>query len=190
MDLKRLIYKCIGKDERAFEKLYHRYAPVFKGVCRRYASSLDEADDILQEAYVKIFNNLDQLKDTSVFESWGKRIVINTAIQFIRKKKADGFQLDIDNIELPLTEEQENTAMGIMAETDISDLIKLMDHLPEGYKTILNLYAVEDYSHNEIAEMLNIKEATSRSQYFKAKKAFQQVLLDKVINKENEKYAV
>lgn len=190
MDIRTLINKCLGKDERAFDKLYYQYAPTFKGICRRYARSPDEADDILQEAYIKIFDSLHQLKDAKAFEGWGKRIVVNTALRHIREKKGQENTLNIDSVEESLSEEEETTSLAIMESLDITELIELMDFLPEGYKTILNLYAIEGFSHKEIAETLDIQEASSRSQYFKAKKAFQKILLDKETEQNYERFAV
>lgn len=188
MELKKLIKLSIKKDKKAFEKLYSRYAPVFLGVCRRYTNSYDEADDILQEAFIKIYNNLEKLKDKNLFESWGKRIVINTAIRAIQKRKVFNLQIDIEKFDIEEeTDHNDEISTEIMSKMDISDLIKLMNYLPEGYRTILNLYAVEDYSHKEIAEILNIREVTSRSQYFKAKKAFQKILLEQVTITRHEK---
>ncbi|WP_282039432.1 RNA polymerase sigma factor [Saccharicrinis aurantiacus] len=175
--------------EELFDELYHRHASVFRGVCRRYAQSFSEADDILQEAYIKIYHNLNQLKDISSFEAWGKRIVINTALKQIRDTKKLQ-EVSIDQINFDVSDEEEQIVMSSMAELDISELIVLMQDLPDGYRTILNLYAVEGYSHKEISEMLQIKEASSRSQYFKAKKAFQHILLEKATKKGYDKFAV
>lgn len=188
MDLRRVIKRCLRGDEKAYDKLYNRYMPVFAGICRRYAHSSDDVDDILQEAFIKIFNNLEQLKDYKLFEAWGKRIVINTAIRSLRNK--DLFNLRIDQLEIELTQEEETQSVEMMSGMDISELVKLMDLLPEGYRTILNLYAVEDYSHKEIGEILDIREVTSRSQYFKAKKAFQKILLEKMAESNYERFVV
>ncbi|QZT35830.1 sigma-70 family RNA polymerase sigma factor [Halosquirtibacter xylanolyticus] len=177
MEIKRLINKCLGNDQRAFSKLYKNYSPTFAGICRRYASSEDEANDILQEAFIKIFQNLDKLKDQSLFEAWGKRIVINTALNTIKKRQLN---ISIDEKEIDISIEEEAESNHILEHLDISDIISLMNELPEGYKTIINLYAMESYSHKEIGEMLDIKEATSRSQYHKAKKAFQKIIIQNV----------
>ena len=175
-----MIFKNWGKQKdnnrQTFDELYHQYASAFRGVCRRYAHSSDEADDILQEAYIKIYSKLHQLKDIKLFEAWGKRIVINTALQHIKENVKNRHQ-DIELFDFEISNKDEEQSLSYMSKLDICELVKLMDKLPEGYRTILNLYAVEGYSHKEIAEMLCIKEASSRSQYFKAKKAFQHILL-------------
>lgn len=190
MDLKTIINKCLGRDDRAFEQLYAQYAPSFRGVCLRYASSEAEADDILQDAYIKIFKSLKQLKNTQLFEAWAKRIVINTALQYIRERKKISLYLNVDVVENELSEEEETTSLETVSNLTIEELINLMGLLPDGYRTILNLYAIEGFSHKEIGDMLNIKETTSRSQYFKAKKAFQQILLTQETACEYEKCAV
>lgn len=184
MDLKKIIKLCLKNDERAFNKLYHKYSPIFGGICRRYTYSLEEIDDILQEAFISIFNNLHQLKEAKLFEPWAKRIVINTAIKTISSHNT--FFLNIEDYKLDITENEELNSKNIIDKMDITELIKLMDLLPTGYKTILNLYAVEEFSHKEIGEILNIKEATSRSQYFKAKRAFQNILLKKITEENHE----
>ncbi|QZE14136.1 sigma-70 family RNA polymerase sigma factor [Halosquirtibacter laminarini] len=177
MEIKRLIKKCLGNDQRAFNKLYKKNSPIFAGICKRYASSEDEANEILQEAFIKIFQNLDKLKDQSLFEAWGKRIVINTALSTIKQKNNN---ISIDEKEIDITEEEEEESNQILEHLDISGIISLMNKLPKGYKTIINLYAMESYSHKEIGEMLDIKESTSRSQYHKAKKAFQKIILQNI----------
>jgi RNA polymerase sigma-70 factor (ECF subfamily) len=188
MNLKKVISRCLRKDERAFVKLYNYYAPTFSGVCRRYANSSDEANDMLQESFIKIFNNLDRLKDLNLFESWGKRIVINTAIQTIKQRNA--FNLSIDHLSIEISEEEESKSTELLDRLDIMQLIKLMDYLPEGYKTILNLHTVEGFTHKEISEMINIKEATSRSQFFKAKRCFQKILVEKTTHIRYEEFSV
>ena len=191
MDLKTIINKCLGRDERAFDKLYNRYAPAFRGICLRYANSEQEADDILQEACIKIFRNLKQLKDVKAFEGWAKRIVINTALKYIKERKNYSQYLNIDNVEDTVLEEAEDDySLEAMANLNMEELVVLMDYLPEGYRTILNLYAIEGFSHKDIAEMIGIKEASSRSQYFKAKKAFQTIILEQITEQKYEKVAV
>lgn len=188
MSLKRIIKRCLKKDERAFDKLYHLYASKFWGISRRYANSSDEADDILQESFIKIFNNLEQLKEPKNFEAWGKRIVINTALYAVKQKRL--FDLSITDLKEEVAEENESRSLELMDDMDITDLIDLMDHLPTGYKTILNLYAVEDFTHKQIADILNIKEATSRSQYFKAKNAFQKIIIENSTKECYERFVV
>lgn len=190
MDLNKIISLCIKKDKKAFEKLYNHYAPVFMGVCRRYACSSDEANDILQESFIKIYRNLKQLKNQNLFEIWAKRIVINTALKAIKDRRVFNLHIDVEKMDIEDEIEEKETHIEELEKMEITEIVKLMNHLPEGYKTILNLYAVEDYSHKEIAEILDIKEATSRSQYFKAKRAFQKILLEKTTNKNYEKIIV
>ncbi|SHE36149.1 RNA polymerase sigma-70 factor, ECF subfamily [Mariniphaga anaerophila] len=187
MDLKRTIKLCLKRDEQAFKKLYNHYISAFWGITRRYTASPEETDDIVQEAFIKIFNNLNQLRDIEHFEAWAKRIIINTALHAISNK--NNSNIDINDYKPELPEEDEPRSLTAMDNMGISELIGLMDHLPAGYKTILNLYAVEEFSHKEIGKMLNIKEATSRSQYFKAKKAFQKILVEHNL-KSHEQYAV
>ncbi|MCT4615479.1 MAG: sigma-70 family RNA polymerase sigma factor [Marinifilaceae bacterium] len=176
MNLKRTIKQCIKGDNNSYKKLYEYYASLFLGICKRYANSEIEADDMLQESFINIFNNLTQLKKPDAFEAWARRIVVNTSLKFIKER--NNFTIGIDESRLELSEDESKSSLEIMSNIDIINLIKLMDYLPMGYRTILNLYAVEGYSHKDIAEILDIREVTSRTQYFKAKKAFQKILLE------------
>lgn len=177
------------KKDQIFDDLYHKYSSSFRGVCFRYIKSSAEADDILQEAYIKIYNNLDQLKDIKAFEAWGKRIIVNTALKNIKENNKNT-HVKIEVADYEVSEEEEQASLSVMESLDITQLINLMKNLPEGYRTIMNLYAVEGYSHKEIAEMLDIKEASSRSQYFKAKKAFHHILLEKITEEEYGRFAI
>ena len=116
-------------DDKAFDKLYHLYAPILAGISRRYTHSQDEAEDILQESFIKIFNYLNQLNDWRKFDAWAKRIVINTALKSLKNKNL--FNLRIDYLDIELSNEDETKSLEIMSDLDISDLIKLMDLLPE-----------------------------------------------------------
>ena len=136
-------------------------------VCRRYANDQTEAEDMLQEAFVRVFNNIAQYRFEGSLEGWIRRIVIHTALRVLQKKKIRFTEIKDD-----LDIEQSMSADGIAA-LGAEELLKLISALPEGYRIVFNLYVLEGYDHNEIASMLDINAATSRSQLSKARKVLQ-----------------
>ena len=164
---------CI-EGRRDYQELFYRYfSPKMFGICLRYANDYHHAEDILQEGFVKVFHNLDKFRGDGSFEGWVKRIFINTAIQHYRKAVAlqDGKHAEIEN----------DTASGSISEKAthslaIQDLMRVIQQLSPGYRTIFNLYAVEGYSHKEIAELLHISEGTSKSQLARARAILQKLL--------------
>lgn len=160
----QLIKKCLQSDARAQKMLFDKYGKKFMGVCFRYAINEDEAKDILQEGFIKIFENLNKYSGKGSFEGWMRKIIINTALDNIRKNKKINFHLDVNEIEYKLISNdyiEENLAA--------EDLLKILNNIPFGYKTVFNMYAIEGYSHKEIANKLGITESTSKSQYSRAK---------------------
>ncbi len=166
----RLLKGCLKGKRNAQNQLYNKYERRMYAVAMRYADDSDEALDIMQEGFIRIFNNLHQFRGEGRLHKWMDRVMANAALRFISKKKKVRFQED-QELELLLpprndTEIQINTK-------ELMDIIKL---LPQGYRTVFNMYAVEGFSHKEIAGMLGITEGTSRSQYLRAKKAIQKLL--------------
>ena len=150
--------------------MYRRFSPRMYAVCLRYASNAEEAEDILQEGFIKIFKKLDSFRGEGSFEGWVRRVFVNTAIEQFRRKR----------YLQPVTEREENTiegkslsALDGLAEKDILALIK---ELSPGYRTVFNMYVVEGYTHKEIAEMLGISEGTSKSQLSRAKVILQEMV--------------
>jgi len=165
-----LITGCIEGDRRMQEELYRRFSPRMYAVCLRYAGSSEEAEDILQEGFIKIFKKLTSFRGEGSFEGWIRRIFVNTAIEHFRRKR----------YLQPVTEKEENTIEGNflsvldnLAERDILDLVK---QLSPGYRTVFNMYVVEGYTHKEIGDMLGISEGTSKSQLSRAKVILQDMV--------------
>jgi RNA polymerase sigma-70 factor (ECF subfamily) len=165
-----LIQGCLQGDRRMQEELYRRYAPKMYAVCLRYAGNAMEAEDILQEGFIKIFKKLSSFRGDGSFEGWIRRIFVNTSIEHFRRK----------NYLQPVTEKEENTIEGkylsvldTLAERDILDLIQ---QLSPGYRTVFNMYVIEGYTHKEIGEMLGISEGTSKSQLSRAKVILQDMV--------------
>lgn len=176
-----LINGCMVGDRQMQEELYRRLAPKMYAVCLRYAIHVEEAEDILQEGFIKVFKKLGSFRNEGSFEGWIRRIFVNTAIEHFRR----GRYLQ------PVTEKEERTIEGNylsplddMAEKDILSLIQ---QLSPGYKTVFNLYVIEGYTHKEIADMLGITEGTSKSQLSRAKVILQNLVKEFIEHREERK---
>ncbi len=170
----KFLEKLKQKDVLACKQLYLQYADAMYNVCLRILQHQAEAEDALQEAFIKVFNNIQQYRNESSIGSWIKQIVTNTCLNVLKKRKIIFNELD-DNVELSETESENNN------ETDFSidDIIKAIEELPQGYRVVFNLYMFEDYSHRQIADMLEISESTAKTQLFKAKRKLKELLLAK-----------
>lgn len=163
-----LIKGCIAGDRRMQEELYSRFAPKMYAVCLRYANNTNDAQDLLQEGFIKVYKNLHRFRAEGSFEGWIRRVFVNTSIEHFRKKSA---QLSsVSEKEENTIEDLDVTALDSLAEKDI---INIVQELSPGYRTVFNLYVVEGYSHKEIGEMLGISEGTSKSQLARAKSILQ-----------------
>lgn len=158
-----LIQQCLSNNVLAQNELYRRFAGKMMGVCMRYAKNRDDAKDILQDAFVRVYLNLRSFKAEGSFEGWIKRIMINTAIKHYRKNLKFANNVDI---EAAYDVGFDNNIIGKMAVNELMDKVQVM---PDGYRTIFNLYIIEGYQHNEIGEMLGISEGTSKSQLARAR---------------------
>lgn len=163
-----IIKGCIQNNASMQKMLYDKYAAKMYGIALRYTHDQEEAKDILQDGFVKVFQNLSKFKGTGAFEGWLRRIFVNTAIEHYRKKN-NTYEIQ-DTHEESVTDRDLN-ALDKMAAADILNMVKA---LPNGYRTVFNLFAIEGYSHKEIAEMLHISEGTSKSQYARAKGLLQE----------------
>ncbi|MFA7379627.1 MAG: RNA polymerase sigma factor [Bacteroidia bacterium] len=167
---KEIIEGCLRGDASAQSKLYHKFAPKMLGVCYRYMQTIYEAEDVLQEAFIKVFKHIETFQNNNSIEFWIRRIVVNTALNHIKQNKKFKEESDVDNVE------DEGYTDEVHMKFDTEEVINAIKSLPEGYRAIFNLYAIEGFSHKEIAEQLGIAEATSRSQYFRAKTILQNKL--------------
>lgn len=165
-----LIKGCIAGERRMQEHLYQRFSPKMYAVCLRYANKTEDAQDILQDGFVKVFKNLHMYRGEGSFEGWIRRIFVNTAIEHYRR------QVNL----YPVTEGHENAleAKEVTALDSLSmkDLMSIIQELSPGYKTVFNLYVIEGYSHKEIAELIGISEGTSKSQLARAKGILQNII--------------
>ncbi|GAB4406942.1 MAG: RNA polymerase sigma factor [Bacteroidia bacterium] len=163
-----LIERCLRLEARAQRQLYEMFAPEMMAVCARYAHSLADAEDMLQEGFVKVFRNLKHYRDQGYLGAWIRRIMINNAIDHLRRGKPRQQQAEL--YPSVAMDETGDALELIQAE----ELMRMIRELPGGYRMVFNLYAVEGYSHAEIGEQLGITESTSRSQYARARALLQQ----------------
>ena len=161
-DLEQTIKAAQQLDQKAQYRLYKQFAPKMLSVCRQYVSDLHHAEDLMSTGFVKVFKHLKQYQFKGSFEGWVRRIMVTTAIDFIRQQKK--LEFVTDNFD-----QYEDVEMPSLSEWSVDELQGFIDKLPEGYKLVFTMHVLEDYSHKAIAETLHISEATSRSQLFKAK---------------------
>lgn len=172
-----IIEGCIAGKRRAQSDLYHKYAPVMLAVCLRYTQSRDEAEDILQEAFLKIFQHIGTYRNEGSFEGWMKRIMINHALNYFRKQRRTPFLEDIATVsESEFADPEEPPA--IHAPVSADTLVRLIQTLPPGYRIVFNLYVFEEYSHREISRELSISENTSKTQLLKARRMLRRKIDD------------
>lgn len=168
-----LIHGCIREDAACQKAVYDRYASRMLGVCYRYARNSADAEDILQDSFIKVFGKIAQFKSEGSFEGWIRRIVVHTAI---KKYSLLRYQKELSGVEVKESAESysEPPAYNHLSE---KDLLQMINSLPDGYRLIFNLYVIEGYRHEEIAEMLGIQPGTSRSQLVKARTMLQKQII-------------
>lgn len=161
-----IIEGCKQGKQLAQSELFRLYAPKLLGVCYRYAGSREAAEDVLQDTFVKIFKNIQSYRGDGSFEGWMRMIAVNTSLSWIRKNKNLAREIELSQKHEPMLDEEEDQE-SFPISTD--ELMKHISTLPDGYRVVLNLFAMEGYSHKQISEQLGISESTSRSQYVRAK---------------------
>lgn len=166
-----LIAKAIKNNRDAQHVLFEMYAPKMLSVCRYYIKDLQHAEEAMLNGFFKVFSNLKNFRNEGSFEGWIRRIMVRESISFLRQQKQIEFPME----ELDFKNDFTDT---INTEIVVSEIQQLIDELPEGYKMVFVMYAIEGYKHHEIAQMLNITEGTSKSQLFKARNLLQQKIKD------------
>lgn len=162
---KLLIKKAIQNDREAQQQLFAKHSPKMLGVCRQYVKDIQHAEDLLLSGFLKVFTKLSTFKHEGSFEGWIRRIMVNTCISYLRKKNL----VDVSDEDFVFND----AATENLENTSVEDIQKLIDALPEGYKMVFNLYAIEGFKHSEIALKLDISESTSKTQLFRARKLLQ-----------------
>lgn len=173
VNLEKLIKRCKAKEEAAFEILYKSYYRVLFGIALRYSRTRVEAEDILQEAFIKIFNEISVFESRGSFEGWMKRIVQNTAINSYKRNLKFNLHVELSD-HMDVTENEH--VNSILDPYDCKDITRFLNLLPDGYRIVINLYYIDGYSHKEIAGLLNISVGTSKSQLFKAKASLKAII--------------
>ena len=176
MTEEQMLAGSIKNNASAQEAFYNKFSPKMLGVCYRFAKNREDAEDMLQEGFIKIFTQLHQYRNEGALEGWIRRIVVHTCINVLKKNKK--FAESVDIIHANSIHVKEDMIPSIMQAKQVVECIRM---LPMGYRTVLNLYAIEGYSHKEIADMLDIEESTSRSQYTRAKAMLEDILIKKKI---------
>ena len=178
-----LLAGCLKNNAAAQEALYSRFSPRMLGVCYRFAKNREDAEDMLQEGFIKVFTQMHQYRNEGALEGWIRRIIVHTCINNLKKNKKFSDSLDI--IHAHTIHVNEEMIPSIMQAKQVVECIRM---LPLGYRTVLNLYAIEGFPHKEIAAMLDIEESTSRSQYTRAKAMLEEILIrKKIIQKPKER---
>ncbi|HUQ66011.1 MAG TPA: sigma-70 family RNA polymerase sigma factor [Flavitalea sp.] len=167
---------CLQNDAGAQRELYTKYSPKMLSVCYRFAHNREDAEDMLQEGFIKVYSQVHTFQNKGAFEGWIRRIMVHTCINHLKKNKK--FNESVDIIYANGVQVREESVPSIVQAKQIVECIRL---LSLGYRTVLNLYAIEGYSHKEISEMLDVEESTSRSQYTRAKQMLEDILIRKSI---------
>jgi RNA polymerase sigma factor (sigma-70 family) len=169
-DEARLVDDCLQGKVRAQEALYQRFASGMYAICCRYSRDQDAAADVLQDGFIRVFQALSTFRKDGSLEGWVRRIIVNTALEHYRKNRSNPTLNDTSEAELMGGDPEISGDMGA------DDLLKLVQSLPDGYRNVFNLYAIEGYTHKEIADMLQINEGTSKSQLARARQLLQHKL--------------
>ena len=181
-----MLHGCLHNVASAQEALYSRFSPRMLGVCYRFARSREDAEDMLQEGFIKVFTQMHQFRNQGALEGWIRRIIVHTCINVLKKNKK--FTDSVDLVYASSIYLNENNIPSLLQAKQVVEWIR---KLPLGYRTVLNLYAIEGYSHKEIASMLDIEESTSRSQYTRAKAMLEDILIKKkIMSKPREKVSL
>jgi len=188
------IRQCKHKKPEAQKEIYNALAPSMLGVCMRYLKDRAAAEDIMQDAFVTVFTKIDQYTGVGAFEGWVRKIMVNSALIYLRKNK--NFDIDfekvnetefLDDNEVSEIDYKDPKSLIENAEFSKSEIMEAVAKLPRGFGEIFNLYAVEGFKHHEIAQMLNISEGTSKSQLMRARVKLQNILYKSAIEKHKEK---
>lgn len=164
MDEVSLVNGCIKGNPSAQKKLFEKFAPKMLFVCKRYCKDQQDAEDVLQDGFIKVFSSLDKYKHEGSFDGWVRRIFVNSCLDFLRRQKQLGDTASLDDVSYKLEDGSFSNKT-----LEVEDLMQMIARLPKGYQVVFNLFAIEGYTHKEIAELLGISEETSKSQYFRAR---------------------
>ena len=174
MDEKQLIEGCVRGDSSAQRFLYELHASAMMSVCQRYICNRETALDLLHDGFVKLFTKIHTYSGTGSFDGWMRRIFVTTVLEHLRRKDVLRYRIEIENIDV----QDEETDVSLFEHLTINDLLNCIAQLPEKYRTVFNMHAIEGYTHLEVAAELGIKESTSRWQYAKARQLLQKMVME------------
>jgi RNA polymerase sigma factor (sigma-70 family) len=177
--IEELLKKCKAGERKGQELLYKQFASKMMGVCLRYAIDRMEAEDMLQNGFIRVFQKINDYRGEGSFEGWVRRIMVHSSIEYYRKHHKMMQLVDVDDV----GEEQSVNPVAV-ANLDAKDLMLLIQKLSPGYRMVFNLYAIEGYSHKEIAGIMGITEGASKSQLSRART----ILKEQIVNREGNKY--
>lgn len=180
MDEQLLITGCRRGESWARKQIYEKYAPSMMSLCVRYVNDKETARDLMQDGFVKIFTKIHTYSGEGAFGGWIRRIFVTTALEYLRSKEVMTMYMSIDNV----SHQMEAVDHTVMEQLSANELMDCIGELPPGYRTVFNMYAIEGYSHKEIAAMLGINESTSRTQFIRARYSLQKSVLS-LMEKEN-----
>ncbi|MBT3648297.1 MAG: RNA polymerase sigma factor [Flavobacteriales bacterium] len=169
-----LIDKCLEGDQRAQKALFDRFSGKMMAVCYRYAGDNESAEDILQDGFVKVFKHLGAFKREGSFEGWIRRTMVNTSLDFLRKANKMKLDTDISEAEYLAGDDEKS-----VSKLRVEEMMKLIEEMPPGYRTVFNMFAIEGYSHQEIAEQLGVTESTSKTQFRKARTYLMNIIVER-----------
>ncbi len=167
-----LIKRCVKNERKAQKILYDRYAPLMLSLCLRYVRSADVAQDVLQDGFVKVFSKISEFRFQGSFEGWLRRVFVTTSLELLRKNDLLAYAEDVSQIE-----KEDELVYDVIDTITANEILNVIADLPDGYRTVFNLFAIEGYSHKEIASILQITETTSCTQFLRARKALQTKLI-------------
>jgi RNA polymerase sigma-70 factor (ECF subfamily) len=183
-----IVEGCLAGKRKAYDQLYRKYAASMLGLCLRYCGNLQDAEDVLQEGFIKVFRNISNFRRAGSFEGWIKRIMVNSAIDHYQKELKHSFHAEIDqDMGLP----EESTEESLLNEYQFTQeqLLKMVQELPQGYRMVFNMYVMEGFNHRDIADTLQISENTSKTQLMKSRRMLKSRLLQ-LISKEEMRVIV
>lgn len=181
MDERQLLRDCLDGNVQAQKRLYDLFARKMFGLCLRYAPDRNMAEDFLQEGFIKVFTKLGSFRFQGSLEGWIRRIMVNTCLEMLRRNDVMKHSVELDAAVVMADEDE-----ALPAQVDPQVLMTHIRQMPAGFRAVFNLFAIDDYSHREISQMLGISEGTSKSQYARARMWLQKRLVQKVSESEND----
>lgn len=169
-----LIAECKKGESKAQKQLYEKYAPAMMSICLRYVRHKETARDLMHDGFITLFTKIHTYSGTGLFSAWVKKIFVNTALEYLRSNDVLKFSTNIEDVH-----DIQQPDISALDQLSADELLECITKLPDGYRTIFNMYAIEGYSHTEISQILKIQEGTSRSQYARARQLLQKMVIKK-----------